>query len=118
MDPLLYTKDELPQSHGAQVKVESKLLLFTMWLARHRFAVARLPDPQRLRGSTLRAYAIHVQMWMQKMMGGVPMKDVSALDGWLKALQHAFMRERPSQLDKKEPFTAAMFRKLQHTVVQ
>lgn len=117
MDPLLYTRDELPLSHVEQVQVESKLLLYTMWLARHRFTVKAISEPQSLRGSTLRAYAIHVQMWMQQMMGGMPMKDISTLDGRLRALQHAFMRERPSQLDEKEPFTAAMFRKLQHAVL-
>lgn len=111
-DPLLFTQDDLPLTFEQQTGVESRLVLFMMWMSRYRYKKKNSNELHELKGSTLRSYASHVQMWTQTIVGGVPLRDVSPINGRLKALFKCFMRERPSELRRKVAFTATMYQAL------
>ena len=115
-EPLLYTEADLPLSFEAKRSVEGKLLLFMMWMARHKHG-KQGQEKKFLAGSTLRGYANHVQMWAQVLARGVPYAEAVGMKGRLKMLQRAFMRERPSKARAKVPFTGKMFAMLQRAVM-
>ena len=115
-DPLLFTQADLPLSFEQQTGVESRLVLFIMWMGRYRYKKKGYSELQELKGATLRSYASHVQMWTQTIVGGVPLRDVSLINGRLKALFRCFMRERPSELRLKVAFTALMYNELKKAV--
>ena len=84
-DPLLFTQADLPLSFEQQTGVESRLVLFIMWMGRYRYKKKGYGELQELKGATLRSYASHVQMWTQTIVGGVPLRDVSPINGRLKS---------------------------------
>ena len=127
IDPLLYTAEDLSEDGRlpAQVQrtIELKLLLFTCWLARPHYKpdgagglIPRGNSP--LKGKVLRGYCIHVQMWMQHMVHGVPFGELVRTQGRLKALWRALERLRPGQVRVKQPFTPEHFRELQRAAFE
>ena len=79
-EPLLYTEADLPLSFEAKRSVEGKLLLFMMWMARHKHG-KQGQEKKFLAGSTLRGYANHVQMWAQVLARGVPYAEAVGMKG-------------------------------------
>ena len=64
---LLFKKSEIPLNKAAQERVETQLLLFTMFLCR--------VDPPIL-GITIDSYVGHVKAVHVRMTGGLAFKDV------------------------------------------
>ena len=97
---LLFKKDELPLNKAAQERVETQLLLFTMFLCR--------VDPPIL-GITIDSYVGHVKAVHVHMTGGLAFKDVLVCSQRLKSLKRKLKSLRPSTSRTKVGFEASNY---------